>query len=230
MVEPNANEVFFQIYEPEPFYDRYEGSLYDWNQLYPRIVDGIREVDGVTPILVGGMGYSAVEWLPYLKPVADNRIVYVVHQYAPVRYTHQVRRLKFSYPGYFDTDWNGQKEQFDRAWLDDLLSILDDFREAHGVALGVAEFGVMRWEPGGAGFILDEMRLFEERGLNHALWVWDPFWGPWTGEEDAFNFRHGPERRNHRYIEDNELMETIRSNWQRKDSLRPSRFMQRIQD
>ncbi|MBV5342745.1 cellulase family glycosylhydrolase, partial [bacterium] len=68
----------------------YEGSTYDWNQFYPRIVTGIREVDSDTPILVSAMSWGTVRWLPSLEPVDDPRIVYTVHQYEPQsQYTHQ---------------------------------------------------------------------------------------------------------------------------------------------
>jgi hypothetical protein len=74
MVEPNANEVgssvitdLLDIWDPTEFYSMYGGTLYDWNQLYPRITDGIREVDTATPILIGGMGYSGIEWLPVIR-------------------------------------------------------------------------------------------------------------------------------------------------------------------
>ena len=36
------------------------------------------------------------------------------------------------------------------------------------------------------------MALLEKQGINHALWVWDPSWEPWTEEVDAFTlaFEH----------------------------------------
>nr|NIO72434.1 hypothetical protein [Anaerolineae bacterium] len=40
MVEPNAPGVLFDIYDPDEFYADYANTLYDWNQLYPRIVAG----------------------------------------------------------------------------------------------------------------------------------------------------------------------------------------------
>jgi hypothetical protein len=40
-----------------------------------------------------------------------------------------------------------------------------------GVPVSVNEFGVMRWVPNAADFMRDEMELFEQRGMNHALWV-----------------------------------------------------------
>ncbi len=222
MVEPNANEVWLEVWDPEEFHADYEGTLYDWNQLYPRISAAIREVDADTPILIGGMGYSGVAWLPYLQPTGDPRTVYVAHQYAPHQYTHQWwQDLEFEYPDEFDTDWDGEDDQFDRTWLDDLLSMVDDFAATHGVPVAVNEFGVVRWVGGAAEFMDDQMDLFERRGLNHALWVWDPSWGSWTEEVNGFNFRHGPDPHNHTDVAANDLMDVILKYWGR-NTIRPS--------
>jgi len=228
MVEPNANEVGsdplhdpLNIWDPEEFYSDYGGTLYDWNQLYPRITAAIREVDPDTPILIGGMSYSAVEWLAYLEPTGDSRTVYMVHQYAPTVYTHQEPPLLYTYPGVFDTDWDGVDDQFNRAWLEDLLSTIDTFTVTHGVPVAVNEFGLCRWEPGAADFMQDQMDLFEQRGMNHALWVWDPSWEPWAQKIDAFNFRHGPDPNNHSDVESSDLMAVITECWGR-NRIRPS--------
>ena len=217
MVEPNSNEVGsdatdpLDIWDPEEFYDQYGGTLYDWNQLYPRISAGIREVDTRTPILIGGMGYSAVEWLPYLEPTGDPRTVYVVHQYEPIDYTHQGPPLTNGYP----------QGSFNRTWLDNLLSTIDDFVATHGAPVAVNEFGVMRWEPGAADFMDDQMELFEQRGLNHALWLWEASWPPIQDEIDAFNFRHGPDPSNHTDVASSDLIEMIESYWG-TNTMRPS--------
>ncbi|MFV2067802.1 MAG: glycoside hydrolase family 5 protein, partial [Pirellulales bacterium] len=168
MVEPNSNGAFFGgIYDPEEFYSQYAGTLYDWNQLYPRLVDGIREVDSETPILIGGLGWSGVIWLPYLKPVDDARVVYVVHQYEPQEdYTHQEQGGRNSYPGEMDLDYDNRDDVFDKAWMDGLLSPIDEFRTAHSVPVTIDEFGVNRFVPGAAQYMDDEIDLFERRGLN----------------------------------------------------------------
>jgi hypothetical protein len=203
MVEPNSNDVGsdmldpLEIWEPDDFYANHGGSLFDWNHLYPELIDGIREVDPATPILVGAMSYSAIDWLPFLVPTDDSRTIYAVHQYAPFEYTHQVPPLAFAYPGEFDTDGDGSSDQFDRAWLDDLFAIVDTFRATHGVPVAANEFGVIRWEPGAAAFMDDQMDLLEQRGMNHALWNWDPSWEPYAAEVNEFNFRFGPDPANH---------------------------------
>ncbi|MGD8398924.1 MAG: cellulase family glycosylhydrolase, partial [Anaerolineae bacterium] len=229
MVEPNSNEVgghalhdALEVWDPAEFYAEYGGTLYDWNQLYPRITAAVREVDVVTPILVGGNGYSAVEWLPYLEPTGDPRTVYVAHQYEPHQYTHQASdAIECEYPGRCDLDWDGEAvERFDPAWLAGLLEPLGAFWAEHDVPVAVNEFGVVRWLPGGAEFMDDQMALFEERGVNYALWVWDPAWAPWARQIDAFNFRHGPDPSQHAPTP-NALQDVILAYWGR-NAIRPS--------
>jgi len=229
MVEPNSNEVGsnplndpLDIWDPEEFYATYGGTLYDWNQLYPRITAAIRQVDPDTPLLIGSNGYSAVDWLPYVPPTGDPHTVYTAHQYAPHVYTHQWwDDLAFTYPGFFDTNYDGVADQFNRAWLDNLLSTLDTFADAHGVPVAVNEFGVVRWVPGAADFMDDQMGLLEQRGINYALWLWETSWAEYATEVNAFNFRHGPNPHNHSDVASSALMDVIAEHWGH-NTIRPS--------
>lgn len=76
----------------------------------------------------------------------------------------------------------GEDDSFDHAWLDSLLSPADAFAAAHGAPLAASEFGPMRWQPGAADYMLDQIELFEARRMNHALWVWDPSWDFGVGQ------------------------------------------------
>jgi hypothetical protein len=219
MVEPNANDVL-DIWDPAEFYSEWADTLYDWNQLHPRITAAIRQVDADTPILIGGMAYSAVGWLPYLQPTSDTRTVYTVHQYEPMQYTHQRPPLDLAYPGVFDIDSDGGDDQFNRGWLESLLSAVSAFEAAHGVPLAVNEFGLMRWEPGAAEFVDDEMDLFEGLGMNHALWQWQGAWEQ-RAEDDEFNFRHGPDPENHGDVPSSVLIDAICEHWE-QNVVRPS--------
>lgn len=224
MCEPNSNDVALGVWEPEEFYPAYEGSLYDWNQFYPRIVAGIRQVDEETPILVSAMSWGSMYWLPSLKVIEDPRIVYTAHQYEPQeQYTHQEPPPAVNaYPGRFDLDWDGVPDAFDRAWLEGHLSILSDFQREHGVPVAVNEFGVLRWVPGAAGFMRDEMDIFETLGINYAIWVWDPDWRPWNEGVNGMNYRYGPDPDNTVPVE-NDLMNVILGFWAR-NTFRPSNF------
>jgi hypothetical protein len=222
MVEPNANEVVLEVWEPEEFYPQQAGKLYDWNLFYPQLVAAVREVDPETPILVGALGYSAVRWLPYLVPVDDPHIVYTVHQYAPMAYTHQELPLTLSYPGRFDVDEDGIVEQVDRSWLDGSLEVVDEFMADHQAMVAVNEFGAMRWEPGVEDFIMDQAGLFEARGLNYAIWQWYPAWEPLAEGDNSFNIRFGPDPEQHFDVE-NALLQIFVQLWG-KNNLSPSSF------
>ena len=223
MCEPNSAGDLLDVWEPDEFHAQYAGTLYDWNQFYPRIVTAIRQVDAETPVLVGGNGWSAVRWLPYLEPTGDERTVYMVHQYEPQEdYTHQEPPAANTYPGELDLDWDGEPDPFNRDWLDDLLTTVDDFVDAHSAPVAVNEFGLARWVPGAAQFMDDQMALFEQCGMNHALWVWDPVWDPWTEEVNAFHFRYGPDPDNTGDVE-SELQDVILKYWVR-NTVRPSTF------
>lgn len=225
MCEPNSNDVVFGVYEPEEFYPQHAGSIYDWNQFYPHIVEGIRDVDRDTPILVNAMSWGAVRWLPYLKPLDDPRIVYTAHQYEPqAEYTHQSFPPVNSFPGEFDLNWDGEPDQFNRDWLVNFLSTLAGFQQEHGAPVAINEFGVMRWQPGAADFMRAEMDIFEEYGVNYALWVWNPEWKPWGNSSNEFDFRYGPDPENYTPVE-NDLGNVILEFWGR-NVLRPSNFNQ----
>jgi Cellulase (glycosyl hydrolase family 5) len=198
MVEPNSNDRLLSVWDPEEFETRYGGSLYDWNQLYPRIIEGVRKVDADTPVLVGGNDYSSASWLPYLKPSDDDRTVYIVHQYEPMAYTHQDSdKLQFSYPGVFDANYDEKPERVDKNWLQAWLAPIDAYRDTTGAPLAISEYGIKRWVTNAASFIDDELSFFEAKGLNYAVWIWDPSWPAWNQLNDDFNLRNGPDPNNH---------------------------------
>ena len=229
MVEPNANEVGadalnapLNVWDPVEFENTYGGSLYDWNQLHPRISAAIRTIDEATPILTGGMAYSEANWLSWIKPTSDDRTVYIIHQYAPTKYTHQSPDAADcpSYPGQCDVDWDGEKERFDQTWLANCLSVIKTFQTEHNAPVAVNEFGLSRWEPNAALFMQDQIALFEAQGMNYALWAWDPAWPEWAAEVDSFNFRHGPDPGNHVNVS-NALEDVIVAAW-KQNEVRPS--------
>ena len=82
MCEPHSNAIVADpTYDASDFYPAYANTLYDWNPLAKRITTAIRQVDTSTPILIGGMGWSAAAWLGSLASNGDSKTVYAVHQY-----------------------------------------------------------------------------------------------------------------------------------------------------
>jgi hypothetical protein len=196
--------------------------------MYPRITDAIREVDSETPILIGGLSWSGVAWLPYLKPTGDSRTIYTVHQYEPQeQYTHQIAdasgNLPNTYPGSFDTNWDGEDDDFNEVWISDLLVTVDDFKALYGVPVAATEYGLIRWEPGAGQFLHDEMAQFEESGMNYAIWSWQPAIAAYNAVHNDFNFRLGIEPSN--LMEGNwDLFNTLKQYWAR-NVIRPSSLL-----
>ncbi len=220
MVEPNSNGVVFDVWEPEEFYPRYAGTSYDWNQLYPRLVTAIRQVDSDTPILIDPMSYGDIEWLPAMQVLEAEKIVYSPHQYSPHPYTHQWEQEGNTYPGFFDLDYDGSRETFDLDWLRGLTGMIRDFRDQYHAVVAVSEYGVMRSVPDAPAYLHDLMGLFEELGVNYSMWEWSVSYPPFVDEVNAFTFQYGPDLNNIMEVE-NPLMDVILAYWQR-NSLRPS--------
>ncbi|HEY3244849.1 MAG TPA: cellulase family glycosylhydrolase [Phycisphaerae bacterium] len=219
MVEPNA-PALLNIFNPSEFYLAYAGAINDWNRFYPGVLAAIRAVDEQTPVLVAANGFSAVNWLPSLQPTADARTVYAVHPYEPGNYTTQdPQNLTLRYPDMFDADGDGTIDQVDRAWLQNELAPIETFARATGMPVAANEFGAQRWEPGAANYVSDEMDIFEQLGINYAVWLWMAAHPP-AAEDDAFNLRHGPDPNNHAEVT-SELLDGINSHWQR-NTARPS--------
>ena len=221
LCEPNASGVVFEIYDGEEFLSQYGGTVYDWNQFYPQVVSAIREMDGETPILVGAEGWSGVRWLPYLQPVEDPHVVYLVHQYEPQDgYTHQDLPAANGYPGELDLDWDGEPDTFDRDWLDGFLEYIDEFKARTGAPVAVNEYGVERWVPGAALFLQDEIALFEARGMNHAIWAWNPAWPAYSQSVHGMDYTFGIDPDNLAVDLQNELLQVLQASWQ-QNILRP---------
>jgi hypothetical protein len=184
----------------------------DWYRLANRLVDTIRKVDAVTPILVsvapGGYA-SSVQGLDttLLKP-NTRRIVFTVHQYEPWRYTNQ----PVDTPRPFDRTTRRQ--------LDAVYGQLKRWRDSVNVSLAVNEFGVLRWAVGADAFIPEQMRLIESVPANHALWVWDPSHN-YIGW-DQMNFRHGRNPANHTDDPRSTLAARVREWWTAENTVRLS--------
>lgn len=225
MVEPNGNDLV-GIWDPAQFYEEYTDTTYDWNVLHKKISKAIREVDQETPIIIGGISYSGVQSLPSIVPNGDDRTVYTVHQYEPADYTHQwpnaAGSFENQYPGRFDADLDGNVDDVNREWVNNLLGTVDAFREKYGVPVAATEYGILRHAPAADVFLDDQLGLFENYGLNHAIWEWGSSYTPDTNNWNPFMFRFGSDINNVSETDSN-LFDVIKGNWE-KNMTRPSNF------
>jgi Cellulase (glycosyl hydrolase family 5) len=171
-----------------------------WNRLAKRITQAIREVDPLTPILLGAADWSTVDSLDEIERSEDDRTVYTIHQYEPYDYSHQETR----------------GSAYSREEVEEIYRRISDFKNKYGAPVAINEFGVARHAPDASGFIALQMELIERMGANHALWLWET---SFPLDYDEFNFRHGPIRSNHTDVQTSELIETIKSNWSKNQVL-----------
>ena len=220
MVEPNSQSMAFkkELWEPDEFYPKFKNNLANWNNFYPQIVQSIRQIDTKTPIIVGGMGYSAISWLPYLKPSPDPYLVYSAHQYEPSSYTHD-ETSKSKYPGTYKFD--DEKISLNKNYLQNLINTVTNYGQENKRPVTIDEFGTYRWKSGAASYLDDLIGMMEAGNINHAIWVWDSAYRIKNfTDDDEFNFTHGNKKNNHDFV-DNDLLKVIKKYWS-KNTIRPN--------
>ncbi|WP_040950740.1 glycoside hydrolase family 5 protein [Gorillibacterium massiliense] len=168
---------------------------YQWNQLYVRAVEAIREVDGERVILVGGNDANSVLTLKELTLTDDPRVVYNFHHYDPLFFTHQLAAFSedileygrvIHYPGempevqaylnkhpeYLHKLGRQAWEKNDKQLIETYLRHADHFMTYTGNQLYCGEFGVIdQAQPEDAvRWVRDVVELLDARGIGRAYW------------------------------------------------------------
>ncbi len=220
MVEPNASDVVVGL-EREEFFSRHTGSLLDWNVLYPDIIVAIREEDLHTPIIVDSDGWAACGWLEHHPIAEDRKTVYSFHQYLPLPFTigpladHIFGGRYVEYGGLSDLGGEGDLEDFDSSFFDDLFAPADDFVANRDANVAVTELGLVRWVPGASTFMRDQLEELESRGFNHTVWLWNAEFELWEGVTDPLGLQFGPDRASDRDRAAEDLLDVLTEFWSR---------------
>lgn len=211
MVEPNANQALFKIWDPGVFYSQFAGTQYDWNEWAKELIGAIRAEDAETPILVCSMDLCSPKWLERLELPEDEKLVSVFHQYEPLSFTSQAALGNVTYPGSVLS--GGMLEKFDLEWISRLVEPVRTYRNQKKIPVAVGEYGVIRWAVGAENFLKDQLQVYESEGMNHFVWLWETSW-PHI-DYDQFNLRHGTVRSNVHNTRMNPLLSVLKQNWRR---------------
>lgn len=162
-----------------------EGSvapgLLDWHALADRTAHRVREIDPLRAIIVEPGPYGGWGNLPFFEPIAVPGIVYSVHMYDPLAFTHQGvldgYPVGVEYPGMVrGVMWNKDK-------LREILAPVREYQKDYNVPIFVGEFSAIRWAPGdsAARYLRDCIEIFEEYGWD---WAYHAFreWHGWNVE------------------------------------------------
>lgn len=130
----------------------------------------VREVDSLTPIIIGGDDWASAAGLSALEPFEENNVLYAVHMYEPFEFTNRkINAGRLCYPDDLlrdqpDTIVTG--EDILRA----ILAPVSAWQLKHSVPsnqIVVEEFGCNRINCGAAGYIADIIAI-----CNRNQWHW----------------------------------------------------------
>lgn len=158
-----------------------------WNQVKDELAREIRRHAPKATLVVGSNLWCNASEFAHLTPVDDDNVLYTVHVYNPVLFTHQkapwvpgeaIRESRV-YPGEYAPvmsasgnlpmeagTWNKQR-------LAALLEPVFRFRETHGVRVACNEFGVYMGGPderSRLNWLRDLLELFGENRIGWSYW------------------------------------------------------------
>lgn len=169
-----------------------------WNDLAVKCIKVIRKNAPTVKILYGGVGYSAVNSVKYLNPPYDDNIVYNVHCYEPLIFTHQgahwvdkmPRDFRISYPCDYDKYLELTKEvpaavcgalkddieeklrKMGKNFFISLFKEPVEYAEKYNVSLYCGEYGIIDLaEPESSlRWLKDINYAFVHYGIGRAIW------------------------------------------------------------
>jgi hypothetical protein len=159
----------------------------DFWSLQKRAAEAIREIDPETPVIIETNNWDVPSAFGMLSPLALVNVIYEVHVYNPIQFTHQGVMSHPTGAAYPDA-----AKGWDRECLRRVLGPVRAFQERHGAKIYVGEFSAAAWAPGADAYLRDCIALFAEYGWD---WTFHAFreWGAWSVEHEAIEpGRAGP--------------------------------------
>jgi len=156
-------------------------SSCDYWELQRRAAEAVRRIDPDTPIMIESNESDRPQTFVYLSPLRLDNVIYKVHMYFPLSYTHQRLRADgpvIRYPGVIEGEmWNREK-------IKATMQPVRDFQLRHHCKIYVGEFSAIVWAPGADQYIRDCISVFEEYGWD---WTFHAFreWSGWSVEYDG---------------------------------------------
>lgn len=159
------------------WYQRNQGSARDLPAFYHRVIQAIREVDTLTPVMVDSGWYAAADSFSYWKKALDDkRVLYSFHMYEPYEATSgpNLKRIKpYTYPG--KALFNGKLEMWDAKRVANYLQHPFDWAKQQGIPANrmiAGEFGCVRMLDSCRQYLDDVLTVLDK---NQAHWAFYSF-------------------------------------------------------
>lgn len=180
----------------QAWYRKVENTPADLNKFNQELVKAIREVSPDMPIVVESGLYAHPWAFKYLKPVADDKVIYSFHMYEPFELTNKrINGGKYSYPGVVAVGNKKEKMKFDAKKLEEFLEPVVDWQKKHKInsnRILVGEFGCNRTVKGADRYLSDLIGIFNKQQWHWSFYAFrEDTWGgmnyelgqkPWAEE------------------------------------------------
>jgi endoglucanase len=155
----NAKAIWAFDLTNEPNEPENARMVANWHDLAERAAKAIRQIDPRRTLIVEPPPNGRPKAFKSFRPIAVSNVLYSVHMYVPVVFTHQGPKAGkgYRYPGQIEgTMW-------DKARLEAELQPVVDFQQKYNVPIYVGEFGAIRWAYDGSAcrYLKDVIDIFE---------------------------------------------------------------------
>ena len=170
----NADAIYGYDLVNEP--NQIGRAPFDYWTLQRRAAEAVREIDPDTAIVVESNDWDSPGAFAYLSPLRMDNVIYQVHCYRPMEFTHQGVGGRPVGPV-----WPDPSKGWDRDLIRRTMEPVREFQKRHGARIYVGEFSASTWAPGADAYLRDCIAVFEEFGWD---WSYHAFreWGGWSVE------------------------------------------------
>ena len=156
----------------------------DYWTLQRRAAEAVRAIDPDTPIIVESDGSDAPAAYAWLSPLRMDNVIYQVHVYAPMLFTHQGVHGRST-----GEKWPDPAKKWDKEFLRETLRPVREFALRHHARIYVGEFSAIAWAEGAENYLRDCIDLFGEYGWD---WTYHAFreWKGWSVEHEGPDGNH----------------------------------------
>lgn len=190
------NALVFELVN-EPVFQKNPAA---WYALQDQTVKAIRAIDPKRTILVSGTGWSGIDALASMKPLAEKNLIYTFHCYDPFMFTHQgatwtgpqqkethglpypsspaaVAKIVEENPSQHRgaIKWYGD-QKYDRAYLLSRIKKATDWGHVHHVPTLLGEFGAyppVSPPDSRRRWFTDMRSIIDELKVPNAIWGYD---------------------------------------------------------
>lgn len=170
----NADAIYGYDLANEP--NQIGRAPFDYWTLQRRAAEAVRAIDPDTAIIVESNGWDSPSAFSYLSPLRMDNVIYQVHCYHPMAFTHQ--GVHGSAVG---AVWPDPSKGWDRDLVRRTMAPVRAFQERHRCRIYVGEFSAIAWAEGADAYLRDCIAVFEEYGWD---WTYHAFreWNGWSVE------------------------------------------------